>query len=305
MSQRYILNRQEQIKHQIYTRTLPTLARLPKIIAYPLTGKLASRYFWQRERQWMQAYRSGLSTGFPNASAHELDTWTRKHFRMLGRENLDVYYFKYLNKQNIKSIAQLHTPKLKNTKGIPGNIIIMGHLGRPLMLCAALGLEGYPTGMLSQAVDERNPNLDAPTRSFLQYKMHHATQLAGGRWVTTVDPLKSLYMALHNGETLVIMMDLVEPNPHRQICVPFLQGYLRLPPGILRLAEKTQANLYYGSAKDNGQQVLCRVTALSNNGQQALNQAANLLQKEVMEQPWQWWQWNNFQALWTATSQKN
>lgn len=178
--------------------------------------------------------------------------------------------------------------------------MIMGHLGRPLMLCAALGLAGYPTGMLSQAVDERNPNLDPPTRSFLQYKMHHATRLAGGRWVTTADPLKSLYAALHNGETLVIMMDLVESDPNRQVSIPFLNGHLRLPPGILRLADKTKANLFYGSARDNGQQVLCTVTALGSNGQQALIEAAQLMQTEVAAEPWQWWQWNNFPLLWTA-----
>lgn len=294
------MSRQEQIKNQVYTQALPTLAKLPKFIAYPLTSRLASRYFWRQERQWMQAYRTGLAIGFPSASTQELDTWTRQHFRMLGREHLDVHHFKHLSPNNIGLHALLQTPKLNNTKGTPGNIVIMGHLGRPLMLCAALGQAGHPTGMLSQPVDERNPNLDPPTRSFLQYKMHHATRLAGGRWVTTADPLRSLYTALLDGETLVIMMDLVEPDPGRQINVPFLNGHLRLPPGILRLAEKTKANLYYGSARDHGQKVLCTVTALGNDGQQALNQAAQLMQEEVFAEPWQWWQWNNFPLLWTA-----
>ena len=58
------------------------------------------------------------------------------------------------------------------------------------------------------------------------------------------------------------MMDLVEPDLERQVKVDFLDGQLGLPLGIIRLAQRSGAKLFYGRTLDNHEQVVCSVIAL-------------------------------------------
>lgn len=286
-------------KQFTYGRALPLISRLPKNLSYPLTTRLGRRYFWRHERDWVHAYRVGLASGFPDASGEQLDQWTRAHFGMLARETLDVYTLPNLTRQMAFPWGELDATELLNDRSGRGKIIVMAHMGRPILLSTALGLAGMKIGMLSQAVDDRNPNLDAPTRAFLQQKMSQVVRLSGGRWVTTVDNLRVIYDALQQGESIIIMMDLVEPDVGRRISFSFLRGQLHLPPGIVRIARHVGALLYYGRAVDCGLDARCSVVPLPQDPFLALTTATQLLEADVTHAPWQWWQWNNFPLMWS------
>ena len=289
------------IKKILYQYIMPGLQLLPEKVGYWGSGKVMRRYVWQYERNWVLNYQYGLKMAFPNAK--NTSQWTKTHFGLMGREALDAYKIsKVYGKSNFLQ-AELDVCDLEKSNPSKGKLIIMAHLGRPIILSSKLGLSGYKVGMLSQVIDERNPHLDSVTRNFLQFKMFHTVRLAGGRWVTTADNLRLLYKALESGETIIMMMDLVEPNTHRQIKVPFLNGQLKLPPGIVRIAEKASPEIYYGEAKDNDNYVLCRLLRLSDNPVEALTQAVKELEKCVVEQPWQWWQWNNLPLLWEKNNE--
>ena len=286
-------------KRFVYRRALPVVSQLPRGVAYPLVTRLGKRYFWQHERDWVHAYRTGLSVGLNEATGEQLDTWTRAHFGMLARETLDVYRLPGLSRQSSFPWGKLEAAELLGDDSGQGKIIVMAHMGRPVLLSTALGLAGLSIGMLSQVVDARNPNLDEPTRGFLLHKMNHVVRLSGGRWVTTADNLRVMYDALQQGESIIIMMDLVEPDLRRRMSFPFLGGQLHLPPGIVRIAQRVGARLYYGRALDRGAKASCSVVPLPLDPVLALRVATQLLEADVKEVPWQWWQWNNFQLMWS------
>lgn len=287
-------------KKFVYEQALPLINRLPRGLSYAMAARLGRRFFWQHERDWVHAYRMGLAMGFPAASGDELDQWTRAHFAMLARETLDVYALPKLSRETDFPWGTLDAAELLNDHSVQGKIIVMAHMGRPILLSTALGLAGLNIGMLSQVVDERNPNLDEPTRAFLQHKMNHVVRLSGGRWITTADNLRMIYEALHQGESIIIMLDLVESDARRRVSFPFLGGNLHLPPGILRIAQRVGARLYYGRALDDGIGASCSVVALPQEPAVAMRTATQLLEEDVMHAPWQWWQWNNFQLMWSA-----
>lgn len=284
-----------------YRLILPMIARLPRRLAFYLTTKLGRRYFWHFEQDWIKAYRAGLQQAFPQATHEQVENWVYQHFGMMAREELDVFYLTRMRINTLDQMLSLSAAALLEHRQLGGKIIIMAHAGRPIMLSSALGLSGLSIGMLSQVIDERNPHLDAPTRAYLQYKMHHTVHLAGGRWVTTADHLRVMYDALKQGETLIIMMDLVEANPDRQIKLNFLGGQLKLPPGIIRMAQSTGAKLYYGRALDQNNMAQCSIVALPDDPILAMQTAADLLEADVKQAPWQWWQWNNLPLLWNQT----
>jgi KDO2-lipid IV(A) lauroyltransferase len=206
-----------------------------------------------------------------------------------------------MRSSDVVRLTSLCAPELLADKSPSGKIIIMAHQGRPIMLSSALGLSGLKVGMLSQVIDERNPHLDATTRRFLNLKMDRTVRIAGGRWVTTADHLRVLYDAVKQGETIIIMMDLVEPDPGRQVPLPFHGGHLKLPPGIIRIAQRAGAKLYFGRALDQGSKTECSVVPLPADPLQAMLKAAQLLETDTQKAPWQWWQWNDLHLLWNKT----
>ncbi len=291
----------EKAKQLLYCKVLPLLSRLPRAVAYPLATAAGRLFFRKNEPDWQAAYAKGLQSAFPTATRQELHHWTQSHFGMLAREALDVFYLPHMRRDNLSRFVSLSAPELLADTSAAGKIIVMAHQGRPIMLSSALGLSGLKVGMLSQVIDERNPHLDPTTRQFLNLKMSHTVRIAGGRWVTTADHLRVLYDAIKQGETIIIMMDLVEPDASRQVALPFHGGTLRLPPGILRIAQRGGAKLYFGRATDHGTRAHCSVVPLSQDPHQAMLEAVKLLEADTRQQPWQWWQWNDFHLLWTPT----
>lgn len=291
----------EKAKKLLYGKLLPMLSQLPRALAYPLATAAGRLFFEKNEPDWQAAYKKGLATLFPNATPRQLDHWTQSHFGMLAREALDVFYINRMQRGDVARLTKLSAPELLADHSSAGKIIIMAHQGRPIMLSSALGLSGLKVGMLSQVIDERNPHLDGTTRQFLNLKMGRTVRIAGGRWVTTADHLRVLYDAIKQGETIIIMMDLVEPDPSRQVSLPFHGGFLKLPPGIIRIAQRGGAKLYFGRALDNGSRTDCSVVPLPTDPHQALLTAAQLLEADTQKAPWQWWQWNDLHLLWNKT----
>ncbi len=185
-----------------------------------------------------------------------------------------------------------------------GVVLAMGHYGRPIMLSTQLGVLGCKIGMLTQTIDERNPNLNAVERSYLARKMRIVMDAAGGRWLMLDDSMRLLYSGLKSGETIIMMYDLHEANPSSMLELPFCGGTMRLPRGVERVAERTGARVIYGIARDKGRRVEAELRKLPQNPQQALIAAVKELEKDVQAAPWQWWQWPLYDHAW-APPQKD
>ena len=275
------------------------LSLMPERVAYRLASHMGDLDL-RRENAWAESFASGLRLAFPSWAESRISASVRAHFRMMAREVLDVFYLPRRREQHLgKVIFPSGFEVLEHAKqGGKGTIIAMAHFGRPIMLSTALGLSGHRIGILSQAVDERNPDLSSVDSTYLQNKLLHTVAKAGGRGITTKDNLRVLYNALDQGETIIIMLDVVEPDAEKRFKAPFLGGILGVPRGIVRLASKTGARLIYGVAKDQGHTVATELRALPPEPGAAMTAAILELEKDVLEAPWQWWQWRQLNHFW-------
>lgn len=272
---------------------------LPRFLAYRLATYMGKRDF-RRDPEWAKLLTAGLKLAYPELPEADISCHVKANFQLLARETCDVFRFSRMSRSDFgRGIAPVGFELLREAQAAgKGVIILMGHYGRPMMLSTALGLSGYKIGMLSQAVDERNPGLNPVERQYLQYKMKEALSRSGGSWVTTKDPLRALYRLLQAGETIIIMQDVAQLDREKGISVPFLGGTLTIPKGSLRLAQQTGAKLLYGVAKELDSAICVELRDLPADKTMAVQVAAKELEKDVRDAPWQWWQWYHLHQVW-------
>lgn len=277
-----------------------TVSRLPRPLAYKLVGYLGDRDR-RRMSQIAQDMGVNLRLVFPDMTDDRIGSYTRAHFRMMAREVLDVFDLPNFSRDSLGKVflpSGFNEIPQPGTSG-PGTIIALGHYGRPIMLPVALGLSGKATGLLTQTIDERNLGLNPIDRMFLQFKMHHAVKLCGGRWIATGDDLRKLYEALDKGENIVILFDLPNAGARETFAAPFLGSMLHPAVGVLRLLRKTGARIVYGVARDKGSAVSVEIRPLPNGDPESTMRAAICeLERDVLAEPWQWWQWPYLSTIW-------
>lgn len=291
-----------------YYGVFTPLARLPFPWAYRSAG-LIGRYDRWRNANARLAIAMGLKKGFPQEAANPqtLNRWLAGYFGMMARETMDVFCMPRLNRDNVDRVARLRPESLDvlhaARRGGRGVILVMCHFSRLNMLLLSLALAGERLGMITMAVDERNPDLDPVDRVYLNTKIGTLLKFLGGRWVCLGDSMRGVYAGLRSGETMVILLDAHTPGleERNKLRLPFLGGTLEIPRGIERLAEKTGAALVYGVARERGWGIDAELRPLPDPPDQGLRQAVAELERDVNETPWQWWQWCVLDYLWSPT----
>lgn len=222
---------------------------------------------------------------------------------MHNQEILDVYYLPRIHDLSsspipisVFGIDALHT----NRKAGHGTIIAMGHYGRLPLFSTGVALAGVPVGFVIQRIDERNEHLNIAERAYLQKKVDAMCRIAGGRCIMVGDAMTSLYRGLKNGECIIILFDLPQPLEAQITLCRYMEGQLRVPNSIVRIASKTGANIVYGSVHNQKHGVQVTLRQLQGTAQQALHEAVAELEKDVRQSPWQWWQWPLVPHLWSS-----
>lgn len=279
------------------------LARLPQPLAYrgaALIGDLDYRSVILRS-----VIADGLRRALPEETADPavLNAWVRGYCRMMARETLDVFTMPRVHRGDNPGLVSLRPESLEVLAAAReerrGVIIVMAHFSRLNLLLLALGLAGQRLGMLTIPVDQRNPDLDAVERAYLQRKVANLHARIRGPWVTLADNLRHLYGALERGETMVILMDAFIPGDTSRISLPFLGGQLQVAQGVERLARRTGATLIYGVVHERGWRAEAELRALPRTPEEALLAAVAELERDVGATPWQWWHWNILDYIWT------
>jgi len=277
------------------------LGALPLPLGYRAAGWIGERGGGDPALRAM--LERSLRRVFPAETADSavLDAWLRGYCRMMARETLDVYTMPRVTRRS--RLVELHPRALAvlHEARDPGRgvIIVMAHFGRLNLLLLALGLAGERLGMLTIAVDERNLDLDAVERAYLQRKVNNLHARIGGPWLTLGDNLRGLYEALQRGETMVILMDAFVPGDATREVLPFLGGRLLMARGIERLARRTGAGLVYGVVHERGWRAEAELRPLPAEPAAALCAAVGELERDVGATPWQWWHWNILDYIWT------
>lgn len=272
------------------------VARLPYKLGYPIALRLDNRFVHNQDLS--SAIKQGLKS-FSNKTENplNLDEVFKKYTSMHARERLDTYRLTHLRRKDFEDQVLLEGDDYAKQALSDGNgaILIMAHYGRPVMLCSALAQKGPSIGMLTGSVQD-NPNLDKVDLWFHYFGMQNTLNHSKGSWFTTRDDLRGLYKALKKGEIIIVMMDL--PAGANGINTPFFGGHLHLPQGIIRIAQKTQARLIYGSAKEIADgRVHAKIYPLDSNPEKAMMQAVKYLERDITEDCSQWWQWNLWPTL--------
>ncbi|MDR9499886.1 MAG: hypothetical protein RI556_11980 [Hydrogenovibrio sp.] len=284
---------------------LPALAKMPAGIGYHLVRFIGRWYFQFYEKNWVRDYHNGLKEVFKEVEPKVIRKWVKSHLSMMAMEELDVYSLKTMNERNFMEWVDFDlpqdflAPQGDAGSGASGKIIVTGHAGRTILL-SALGLAGFPCGVFTMGV-KGNPNLSAWQQAYLSFKMHTAMEKMGGHWLTDQDNYRKIFRTLKEGESLVIAADVGATKKEKSSFYPFLGGKVSVSNGIARLAEKTGADLYYAQIlqDENDYKVRIRIRPLDEAPEMALEEAFQLLERDIRRAPWLWWQWNGLRSIWS------
>ncbi len=238
--------------------------------------------------------------GFDQA---QIEDAARRYQILLAREVMDAFVMSRLNDINFRCVVEVDTDsegvfKKARDEG-RGTIIVMNHFGRLNLSALALGQMGYKTGMLTISLGEGNVGLGGVDRRYLSMKVNNLRQQTQGRWVTLGSSMRGLYEGLSMGEAIVILPDAFFPDQKNgKVELPFLGGRLSINSGVVRLAEKTGANLVYISALEDKRKVTSKILRLPDDPRSALEHSVAMLEKDVLKMPWLWWHWNIFDQIW-------
>ena len=281
----------------------PLIARLPARIAYPLAQRIG---WWgaQNRKNAATAYRNGYLKMYPalQNDPAKLAKYVKASLNLFAKEALDIFRAPHLNVRDwehfvsIEGLEHLSNP---NEDAPQGTLLIMAHYGRLTMLLIRLKQAGFPQSMLTVEVDESNPDLDNINLFYLRKKVRTVQKAMGGAWLQRNHNMRPLYTGLKKGETWVILLDAqAQPNTP-SAHYPFLGGQLELPTGLIRIAEKCNARLVYGSIEESTpDQLQARIRPLSPNPSEAFNEAVKLLEHDTQTNPSQWWHWNVLDYIW-------
>ncbi len=279
-------------KRLLYRLWYPTLARLPLRVGYGLAA-ISGILELMVDRGGRRAIAAGLSYLLPQLSRGQRTAILLRHFIMKSWERLDAFIIMADASRAARLVQVAGLDALRQARSTGrGVILVMAHFGRVNLHALRLAQAGERLGMLTMAIDD-NPELDAVERDYLRAKATALHRHLGGSWIQLGGALRELHRGLARGEVIVVLMDAYVPGwEKRALKVPFLDGRLSLPSGILRLARRTGAQLVYAGALQEGFRVRGYLELLPSEPEAALRAAACCLERDVSRYPWLWWQWH-------------
>lgn len=271
----------------------PALAKIPTALPWRLAAYTVQD---QALVAWLQALFQRV---FPEAAPANCADWARAHLTMLAQEKVDAMAFHRLGRPGGPQIALQgvqHAADLVQ-RG-QGFILILNHYDRLLTAPVALARAGVATNVLTMPV-LNHPGLGGSERRFLLDKIQGYTQATRGIWHTTDQSLRVVHETLRAGQAWVILADAWSAEFTRLREHSFLDGYLRLPTGIERLARSTGVPLLYAATRTLAPGRLeVRVESLAGSPEQAVDHAIQQLHADVRERPWAWWHWGLWEQMW-------
>lgn len=277
----------------------PLLARMPKKPAYALAS-LLGRFDGRFDQDLRIAVGNGLRQAWPELPAPLLEARLREYAGMRAHEIMDAFWLPRMSSRDLQQlvrmdgVAELQAAQAEG-KGV---LLLMAHYSRLIMLLAALGDQGVRIGMLTIRIDEDNPDLIPAERRYLKNKVAALRGRINGGWVALGDSLRPLYAGLKRGEVWVVLFDAYTPDFDGWRNFDFLDRAIRLPHGVERILAGTGAQAMYASVREEGALALSgRIQPLPREPVLAFQQAVAELEKDVLRQPAQWWQWNIFEYL--------
>lgn len=176
--------------------------------------------------------RRNLQIAFPAKSVHERNQILRGMYVSLGRLLAEFCLFPRYTRQNVEKIAVYHGfENFEQAEQLgKGVLLLTGHVGGWEVGSFVHSLYGHPMNIVVRPLD--NPYLNRMAEDF--------RSRFGNRLLPKQDFARGLLAAMHNGETVGILMD-TNMTPPQGDFVPFFGVLACTATGLARVALKTGA----------------------------------------------------------------
>ena len=220
---------------------------------------------------------------------------------MLAREKMDTYCLSKMNERNLENYIKVkgltHYIEAKETK--KPVILYTSHFGRMIMPAIALGLSGYETSSLTAPSEQGCPK---HVTEYVQKKIKLMQSIMKGTFVTTDQSMRKLYKILAQGDTLIVAVDVVTQPGQSFYQGEFLNGEVRFPKGIVKLAKKMDAILvpYFALEHDGhlSAEILPAIETEGLDEKTIFHLLLKPIEEKIMKYPEQWWLWPMLNLFW-------
>jgi len=234
---------------------------------------------------------------FPNATSKERMAWAMRHIQLLSIERMDAYAMQRIGKGNGVSLFLEGDELLAQASRMStGVLLIFNHYDRILTGAIALAQKGFKLNSLRIELDENAP-IDDDIKYFLNAKTKKFEAIVGGISLGRRDSMRRLYKGLKQGEIWCIVADAWDEAATEKKAYPFLGSHIYLSNGLERIALHTGAALIHvASYSESANRVRVRLTPLQH-PKTAMRDTLAILQADVAQNPWAWWNWGVMDAL--------
>ncbi|MCK9516168.1 MAG: hypothetical protein WCZ18_07305 [Ottowia sp.] len=277
---------------------MPLLSRLPRRVGWQLAARIG-HVPRRQQRATLDFLSQRFAQVFPLADAAQRRRWARQHLAMLAHELTDAFALDRIGAAGGPQVALqgwAHVQALRESGS--GFILVLNHFDRLLVAPVALARRGLRLNNLTMPVLE-NTDLSDADRRFLLRKIRLFTDVTGGQWRTTRQSLRPVIQGLRAGEAWIVLADAWRPEFGRLREHRFLDGSLRLPTGVERLAQAAGVPMLQATTySDRADQLRVEVLPLPDNGPKAVDQVISTLDRDVRARPWAWWHWGLLEQMW-------
>jgi lauroyl/myristoyl acyltransferase len=274
----------------------PLLARLPLSLGYK-AAKYSSQYWRARQLGGLEIVREQMRITFPHATESQIDQWLVEYSRMVEYEALDTWHLN--NPKAIQNGVTLRDFEPIEAAKHQGRRVLLtgGHIGRFWLAGSAMAARGFKVGTLTRDNETANSHhLHVAEYQFRCWKLQRLKASLGGTFLVEGNLVRPLYQALDE-ELITLLFDVpYAQNQRGGVTVSFLNGTIKVPVGIYKIAKKTQALIapfYMRDLGDGG--VIAEFSSLLDpdkyNEEECMNLLASQLSAEITKAPSQWWLW--------------
>lgn len=282
-----------------YNYLFPLYARLPYSLAYRLTHWQA-KYVAQHKHQQAEIIYEQMQNHLVDYSEAMLQQEVQRYFCMVEDEILDSFSLhKSPDLVTLVGFDQVLAARKAERKVI----LTSGHFGRYWFSGPAMYALGQKISTITRDGDENNPyQLDQIENTYRIHKLNRLQKALGGAFLLEGQANTALYNTLDE-HLLTLIFDVPYTTVNRgSVIVPFLNGSIKIPAGVFRIAKKTDALVVPFFMQNNG---LGKLTAhfdapLSINTHTVnsfMSLLAERLEKRIYQTPGHWWLWEALPLL--------
>ncbi|WP_020561105.1 lysophospholipid acyltransferase family protein [Thiofilum flexile] len=279
-----------------YQVQYPLLAQLPLSYSYRL-AQYSSRYWQARHLGGLAIVKEQMQLTFPHASETQIQQWLCEYAQMVECETLDTWYL--TQPKLMQRLVTLQGFEAVEQARQQGRRVLLtgGHIGRFWLAGPAMYLRGFKVGTLTRDNTESNTqHLHQAEYRFRRWKLQRLKASLGGTFLVEGELVRPLYQALDE-ELITLLFDVpYAQNQSQGVTVSFLNGTIKVPAGIYKIAKKTQAWIapfYMRNRQDGG--VIAEFSPLLDpnnyNEEECLSLLTQQLSAEIVQAPSQWWLW--------------